>query len=131
MERAMKDAEVVAPAPVLSMIEVPLGPGAPPAPVPLGETLPVKLPVDEPPPVKVPFEAPLEVPLGVPLEVPLLEPDEVGKSFFSLGQEMSKRGVVERSLVMANLTSFSGLASRRVYQKTFFLPNSAQPTSFQ
>jgi hypothetical protein len=124
----MKDAEVVAPAPVLSMIEVPLAPGAPATPDPLGETWPVKLPVDEPPPVKVPFEAPLEV----PLEVPLLEMGcEVGKSFFSLGQEMSKRGVVERSLVMANLTSFAGLASRRVYQKTFFLPNSAQPTSFQ
>ena len=47
------------------------------------------------------------------------------------GQLRSKRALVDRSLVMANLTLFSGLESRRVYQKTFFLPKMAHPTSFQ
>jgi len=66
-----------------------------------------------------------------PVELLLFDADEVVGRLFPAGQVKLKRAVVKRSLVMANLTSFAGLASRRVYQKTFFLPKSAQPTSCQ
>lgn len=62
---------------------------------------------------------------SVPLD---LEPGVLKVS----GQERSKRGVVERSLVMANCISLSGLESRSVYQKVGVWPKRRrQPTSSQ
>ncbi len=77
-------------------------------------------------------EAPLEGVLGELVlfeelvELLLLELSE-GRDF-CWGQLRSKRGVVDRLSVMANLTLLSGLESLKVYQKTFILPKMAQPT---
>jgi len=76
-------------------------------------------------------ELPLdEVLLPLPVLLLLLPADVLGSSF-PAGQDKLKRALVDRLSVMANLTSLAGLASRRVYQKTFFLPKMAQPTSCQ
>jgi len=77
-------------------------------------------------------EAALELGLVLLLvEVLLLEIGRGEGRLFCSGQLKSNRGFVDRLSVMANLTLLAGFASRRVYQKTFFLPKRAQPTSFQ
>ena len=82
------------------------------------------------PPLELELELELEL-LDAPLVMlPLVMGSAVGRSFFT-GQLRSKRGLVLKLSVMANLTLLAGFASRRVYQKTFLLPKSEQPTSFQ
>lgn len=88
-----------------------------------GGDVPVPDPEPEPVPDPEPGDDELAGTLGVVALVALVPDVMVGPIAKVVGQVKLKAGVVDRLDVMANLTSFAGLASSRVYQKVGTLPN--------